>query len=320
MIYAIVLVLLLLLSAAMITIYYLYVMNNKEITNLKNSISLQTNSLIDLSKDQRVHQEQLVTQQETLLSSIIQQEQSTTNLSSKIVQQEQLSIKLKSDVASSVGSLTSKLIQQEQTSAQLQASVVAASTAAASASAAAATSATSTSTAAAVKQEDDIEKRANLMAIAYYNAIRDKTPNKQLQWDLIQKHFYICGFQNPLYKGGDLLTDTFTMIFADLPYVGKTKCSDVVSFLTKYISTYKPKINNPDGLTAFEQEKLLNGGATFQSLATTFGKLDPNMPFYPADVPPSSMGIQRGGPYLFDITTESASAKKLLDDAKKTVM
>lgn len=163
-------------------------------------------------------------------------------------------------------------------------------------------------------QPDDIAKRANLLAIAYYNALRDKTPDKKLQWDYVYKHMYICGFTNGIYKDGPLLMDVFTTILADLPYRNKSKASDVVTFLTDYLSKYIPKNNNPDGLTIFDLEKKLGNGSTMPSLATTFGALNPEQPFYPPDIPEQSLGIPRGPTKFYQPIIEDTARAQMLKD------
>lgn len=167
-------------------------------------------------------------------------------------------------------------------------------------------------------QADDIVKRANLMAIAYYNAFRDKTPNEVLQWDKINKHLYIVGFTNYLYKSGSLQVPVFSEIVF-MPYKGKYKVSDVVNFLIDYFAYYMPDSLNPDGLKLFELEKQMNNGETMTSLATTFGALPSDANFFPPSQD-TTIGIPFGSKYLFNIKTENPTARSLLDKAIQTAM
>lgn len=150
-------------------------------------------------------------------------------------------------------------------------------------------------------QPDDLAKRANLMAIVYYNALRDKTPGQSLQWDLINKHMYTCGMKTgSLYTDGPIMVDTFTTIVGGLPYQNKHRAGDVVNYLSGYLATYVPRFNNPNGLKIFDLERELNSGGTFKSIATTYGALDPNAEFYPPDQPDQSLGIPRGDRNLYE--------------------
>lgn len=150
-------------------------------------------------------------------------------------------------------------------------------------------------------QPDDLAKRANLIAIVYYNALRDKTPGQGLQWDLVKKHMYICGLNTgAVYTDGPIMVDTFTTIVGGLAYQNKHKAGDVVEYVTRYLMAYVPRFNNPNGLKIFDLERELNGGGTFKSIATTYGALDPNAPFYPPDQPDQSLGIPRGDRNLYE--------------------
>ena len=172
--------------------------------------------------------------------------------------------------------------------------------------------------AAQAAQEDDVTKRANLMAIAYYNALRDKTPNEALQWDKINKHLYIVGFTNQIYKEGRLQVPVFTEI-TQMPYKGKYKASDVVEFIASYLVYYKPAMGNPSGLHPFELEKEQNNGNTMHYLASTFGILQPDTYFFPPPPPTAkpNIGIKFGSKDLFDIQTENGTARRMLDNAMK---
>lgn len=163
-------------------------------------------------------------------------------------------------------------------------------------------------------QADDLAKRANLMAIAYYNAIRDKTPGQKLQWDILLKHMYVCGFVDPIYKEQKLLMETYFTIVDSMPYQKRTRCIDVVSYLIEYISKYIPYNNNPKGLRLFELELDKNNG-TAPSLANTQGALNPQAAFFPPDLPDPQVGIDRGPQAMYIVLTASQQAKKLLDDA-----
>lgn len=167
-------------------------------------------------------------------------------------------------------------------------------------------------------QADDIVKRANLMAIAYYNALRDKVPNEVFQWDKINKHLYIVGFTTSLYKQGTLQVPVFSEIMY-MPFKGQYKVSDVVNFLIFYFGYFMPPTLNPDGLKIFELEKQMNNGETMQSLRTTFGALSPDANFFPPSEE-SNAGISYGSKYLYDIQTENTSARQLLDEAIKSVV
>lgn len=168
-----------------------------------------------------------------------------------------------------------------------------------------------------ISQADDAVKRANLMAIAYYNALRDQVPNEVLQWDKINKHLYITGFlpggvNNWLYNRTTVTV--FTQIYL-MSFNGKYKVSDVVNFITSYLTTNGPIY---EGLGIFEYEKKINGGQTFQSLATTFGALPPDANFFPQQY--SNGTIPTGDKYLFNIYTESPDARRMLDEAIKSVV
>lgn len=166
-------------------------------------------------------------------------------------------------------------------------------------------------------QADDLLKRANLMAIAYYNAFRDRTPNEVLQWDYINKHYYIVGFQNQLYKNGQMMVSIFTEIYL-MPYNGKYKVSDVVNFLVQYLDW---AFNSMYKKGPIEVEKELNNGETFHPLATTFGALPPDANFFPhyPHYPDNASGPNFGSKYLFDIKTEDSYARLWLDAAMQSV-
>jgi hypothetical protein len=171
-------------------------------------------------------------------------------------------------------------------------------------------------------QENNLRKRADLIAIAYYNALRDKTPNKTFQWDLIMKHFYIMGFltgnYTSIYRRIAQNIDIFTKIYGGFPYEGKYRASDIIDFLEDYLKNVK--IRNDitwDLVSAFDLELKVNNGTLdpTSEIATTYGLLPPDTLFFPPGMPATQVEIPRGKTALFDIKTESASAREMLDAA-----
>lgn len=168
-------------------------------------------------------------------------------------------------------------------------------------------------------QADDVLKRANLMAIAYYNAFRDKIPGENLQWEKIEKHLYIVGFgRDTLYTQRELQLSIFQDVVNTLPYIGKHKVSDVVNAIVYQLQNFKGTVNNPGALSLFDLEKKLNGGSTMPSLRNTFGALQPDVNFFPYS-PENISGLPKGSIYLFDITTDDVLARTLLDEAMLSV-
>lgn len=162
---------------------------------------------------------------------------------------------------------------------------------------------------------NDVRKRANLLAVALYNALRDPRQEDSLETKLT-RHMTIVGFNgskalHDIYNDGVLIPTILSQIGKQRKYYN----AEIVMWLEKLLMTYKPANNNPKNLILIDVEREMgNGDLDPRSpLATTVGVLDPSGLFFPSSsdlVPPDA---PRGQDALFDIYTESTTARSLLD-------
>jgi hypothetical protein len=104
--------------------------------------------------------------------------------------------------------------------------------------------------------------RANRMAVAYYNTVRDQTPvaNHTNSFEKFKErldtHLYIVGFTNAVYKDNHMHQDIlFPKIFQTLPDTGKYRNRDVIQVIYDTLLKYIPSNANPELLTLYEMEQ-----------------------------------------------------------------
>lgn len=163
---------------------------------------------------------------------------------------------------------------------------------------------------------NDIRKRADLMAIAIYNALRDPRIRDNLEMKLM-RHMMITGF-----LGSQALKDVYDdgvlapTLLSQLGTVKKYYNGEIIMWLEAFMTTYKPKKDNPNNLSIIDLEREKGNGLLDprSSLATTFGNLNPSGLFFPPSSSVVPSDAPRGDESLFDIYTETLEARTLLDE------
>jgi hypothetical protein len=162
---------------------------------------------------------------------------------------------------------------------------------------------------------NDIRKRADLMAIAIYNALRDPRVRDNLEVKLM-RHMMITGF-----LGSQTLKDIYDdgvlapTLLSQIGTVKKYYNGEIIIWLEAFMTTYKPKKDNPNNLSIIDLEREKGNGLLDprSSLATTFGNLNPSGLFFPPTSSEVPSDAPRGDASLFDIYTETMEARALLD-------
>lgn len=163
---------------------------------------------------------------------------------------------------------------------------------------------------------NDIRKRADLMAIAIYNALRDPRVRDNLEAKLI-RHMMITGF-----LGSQTLKDIYDdgvlapTLLSQLGTVKKYYNGEIIMWLEAFMTTYKSKKDNPNNLSLIDHEREKGNGVLDprSSIATTFGNLNPSGLFFPPSANVVASDAPRGDESLFDIYTETIEARTLLDE------
>ena len=146
------------------------------------------------------------------------------------------------------------------------------------------------------------QRRVELVAIAVYNALRDRRSYRTMNETLLD-HFYIVGLQHPIWaENGPLQTALITQVVGTIPFKGIFKTADILVEIEGILKSDLPKQQNPNSLRLLDLDEAINKNNVY--MMNTRGKLPTGSTdyFYPASYPNASVDIERGPSELFPVT------------------
>lgn len=184
---------------------------------------------------------------------------------------------------------------------------------------------------------NDLDKRANLLAVAFYNGLRDPTrydirlPNDNqysIQGDIYDDKIWYHMMLVGCWSGtlGLIIKANPDMYYRmrkganDLEKQGKYWNNDLVAYFVNFLRTEKPENNNPNSLTLFELEMEVDRGElkNTSDIALTFASLDPSGIWFAPDTQFVSQETRdqfKSSLEIVDIITQIPRIRELMDKA-----
>jgi hypothetical protein len=183
-----------------------------------------------------------------------------------------------------------------------------------------------------VIEPNNLDKRVQLLAVAYYNALRDNnnyavTTNEDVYDGRIKRHMQIMGFFSDglekVYRDDPYIySELKKIVMQTIPSDKRFQNGDILYTLDNFMKTTKPTVQNDQQLTLFEWEKQQSNGILPPNsiIAKTFASLNPSDNFYPPNAPyiPTSINIPRGASDMIDIIPGSETFRKMFEEAKRS--